>query len=152
MRVNDGGHVEFMCNVTYKPVYQYGRLRVQSGIGFIAEKIFRVHNYGPCDSHPFLHTAAQFRRILVFHPVQIDPVKTISHSFPLFCCRPSGKKIEWKTYVFFYCGKIKQCGTLKKHARLLVDDFSRLIVQRAEYYIVIQDPTRIYSMKTRYCF
>lgn len=63
--VDDGGDVIFMGDVAQQVIDQNRRLRVESGVGFVAEKIFGIERDSAGDSHTFLHTARYFGRIFI---------------------------------------------------------------------------------------
>lgn len=53
MCVDDSSDIVFLCDAGQKFVYDKGSFRIETGVGFVAEEIFGVEDYGACDSDTF---------------------------------------------------------------------------------------------------
>ncbi len=152
MRIDDGGHVVFVCKFAYQLIYHYGRLGIQARIGFITKQVARIHYDGPGYAYTFLHPSAEFRRILVPYVSQMNPFQTKIHPVVLFCQRPVSKEIQRKTHVFPCSGKVKESGSLEEHPHLFVDFLLLFVCQGGKISFVVKDFTRIDFMKTGHRF
>ena len=70
--VDHGGHLILHRDVVNQVVDQEGGLRVEAGVGFVAEKVLRVERDGSCDGRTLHHTATDLRGVEVARIGQVD--------------------------------------------------------------------------------
>ena len=71
--VDDGGDVVLFGDLLDQVVDHNRSHRVETGVRFITEEVFRIHDYGTGNGYTFDHTSTQFGGIEMIHIPQVHP-------------------------------------------------------------------------------
>src|SRR5262245_44708320 len=79
MSIYNCGYVEFLSDVVNEFINEYGSLRIETGVRFITEKIFRIHHDRSCNSNALLHSTAELTWHQLVHSFEIYTLKARIH-------------------------------------------------------------------------
>ena len=121
--IDDSGDLILSGDFLDQAVYDDGCGWIQAGVRLVAEKIFRIQRYGPCDTYPFLHTSRQLGRIKFVGTFQVNSLEAEIHPFQFLFKAPFRKEIHREHDVLLHGCKVEQGAFLEKHSHFLAEEF-----------------------------
>jgi hypothetical protein len=115
---DDGGDVEVFGDILDQVIDPYGGLRIETRVGFVAEKIVGVVDDGAGDADTLFHAAAYFRRHLFIDVLQPYALETEIDAVKLFVRLHFRQHIEGKHHVLLDVLRVEQRASLEKHTHL----------------------------------
>ncbi len=142
-----GGDVVFPGDFADKIIDNVGCMRVETGIGLIAKKIFRVHGDGTGNSNPFFHAAAEFRWHHFIGINQVYPRQAEVGPFEFFFRFHPGEHRQREHHIFFHIHRVKQGSALEQHSYFLPYVFHLGKRHLGKLPVVIKNLSRINFIK-----
>ena len=139
VRDDHRGHVEFACQIANEVVNDNRRLRVKTGVGFVAEEVFGVHGNGPCDSHALLHASTEFGRVFAACRRQFYALQTHRSALAHLFFRRFAEHAKGEHDILFHRHAVEQRAALEEHSDFLSNRFALLPIHRREISAVVGD-------------
>ena len=93
-------------------------LRVEAGVGLVAEEILRIHDDGAGDGDTLLHTSRNLAWKLASRPVEVDAVETLLRPSVALGGSHIGEHIKGKAHILQDGEGVEEGRTLEDHAHL----------------------------------
>ena len=145
--VDDSGHVEFLRQFADEFVDKDGCVRIETGVGLIAEKIFRAQGNGSGDADALLHAAGELGRIFAVAVLDIHLVEAEAGPFDFLRLVPGGEEIQREHHIFQHGGEIEQGAALEKYAYVLMEDLPALIIHGNKTFPIVEDISPVRAHK-----
>ena len=114
--VDNGRDVVFLSDAVQQVVDDKACLRVEAGVGLVAEEVFGVHDDGTGNGDALLHAAGDLTGELVLSPHQIDAVETLHRPLLAFAQVHGRKHVEGKHDVLQDSERVEEGCRLEYHA------------------------------------
>ena len=148
--VDDGGDVQLLGDFLDQLVDKDGGLRVEAGVGLVAEQVFGIGDNGAGYGHTFAHAAAELGGEEFMGVWKVHTFEAEIHTFVHLGVGHFGEHQQGELHVLGHGKGVEQGSALEHHANFAFQCCGLMVVHGRELTAVVENLARSSCLQAAY--